>query len=85
MSKYKFDRFDHIDKLDIVMKYREVKLLIAKDNALPYALFGIDKYNTDTYEPLCLGVSIEEINYKLNKICEILDNNNIKYSIKREV
>lgn len=81
MIEYEFDKYDHIDRLDIVMKYREVELYIDKEVAAPYALFAFDKYDSNEYQALCIGASIEEINYKLDKIREILDNNNVKYSI----
>ena len=78
--KYEFDKYDHINKLDIVMKYRNIELLIDYHNK-SFVIFAIDGFKTDIYEPLCIGGSIDEIKHKLEKICSMLAVNDNRYYI----
>ncbi len=84
LNKYQFNELDHIDRLKNVMEYDNLNICVKRFENNPIAIFGVDLNNTKKYEALCISSLEEESSYKLNKICSMLDDNDINYTVTTE-
>lgn len=83
--EYKFDRYDHMERLERVRGWEYPVILVTKEKAIPYAIFGINGQNRQECAPLCIAGTGGELNWKLIKIHQELEKDGIKYKLDKRI